>query len=84
MASYERLAKLFATEPNAVDVPRRREDPVEQAPSAKRGHSGRVHQVGRDRIAGERRLVDDEDLVTLSGEEHGQRIRRDGLALHVG
>src|SRR4029453_4906620 len=53
-----------------------RGDLVEQPPAAQRRHPRRVEDVGRDRVAGEARPVEDQDLVALAGEQH--RGRRPG------
>jgi len=45
-------------------------EPLEQSPLAKRRHSGRVDDVGRHRVARERRPVDDEHVVPLAREKH--------------
>ena len=44
-------------------------EPVEQAPSLQRRHSGRMDEVRRDRVARERRPVDDQHAVALAAPE---------------
>lgn len=57
---------------------------VEHPPPAQRRHPGRVDEVGRQRVARERRPVDQQDPVTLAGEEHGGRRAATAGADHDG
>jgi hypothetical protein len=62
------------TEVERVGVDRRtacRQNVVEQPPAPQRGDARRVDDVGGDRIARERRPVDQQDPMALPGEQHG-------------
>jgi hypothetical protein len=68
-------------EVEGVGVDRRapgRREPLQQPPPPQRRHARRVDDVGRERVAGEGRPVDDQDLVALAGQQH--RGRRPGAA----
>ena len=56
----------------------RGQQPSQQAPLLERRHAGRVDEVRRDRVGGKCRLVDDEHVVALAGEQH--RCWRAGAA----
>ena len=45
-------------------------EPLEQSPPGERGHSGRVDEVRRHRVARERRLVDHQHPMALARQQH--------------
>jgi hypothetical protein len=53
-----------------------RDDVIEQTPASQGGDPGQVDHVRRERVARERRAIQQQDLVALSSEEHrGRRAR---------
>ena len=52
--------------------------PLEQAPPLERGHAGRMHEMRRHRVAGERGPVHEQNAMAVAGQQH--RRRRSGAA----
>ena len=47
-----------------------------EPPPLECGHAGRMDEVGRERVARERRPVDEQHVVALAGEQHRGRCAR--------
>ncbi len=62
----------------------RRGQPIEQTPSLQCRSSGRVEDMGRQRVAREGRTINDENPVALPGEQHPRRGARAPCTDHDG
>src|SRR5439155_20136530 len=64
------------TEVERIGVDRRTsraDEPIDQAPPPEGGDSRRVNEERRERVAGKRRPIDNQDLVALTRQQHGRR-----------